>query len=446
MNLSVAEIRRPRPGRLYCGEMNPIVWHRGRVLVTIVAAGVALSLLAPHAQASAERWPFPQHEKYVKHSLTPNHRTQQQLDDDVRLAYWDWKRSYLVDTGQSVRSVPLKRVAYGRPGTANHSQTVSEGQGYGMVIVATMAGEDPQAQTEFDGLWLYARANPSGIDKRLMTWHVPIGDTGNDAAFDGDADIAYGLILADAQWGSTGRINYRAQARRVIRGIHTSMIGPRSRLPMLGDWVEARGRRFHEFTPRTSDLMTGHFRAFRRFTHDARWRSVVRRTSKTVGHLQSLNPRTGLLPDFTVPRKGRRGALKPAPAGYLEGANDGRYGYNAGRVPWRLATDGLINAKPKSLAQARRISRWAQRETQGRPTRFRAGYRLNGNPAPNSKYFTTFFVAPLGVAAMTDRNQQAWLNRIYDSVSHAREDYYSDSVALLSMLVMTHNFWDPTAD
>ena len=35
-----------------------------------------------------------------------------------------------------------------------------------------------------------------------------LGDVNND----GDADIAYGLLLADKQWGSNGRINARGNA------------------------------------------------------------------------------------------------------------------------------------------------------------------------------------------------------------------------------------------
>jgi hypothetical protein len=93
----------------------------------------------------------------------------------------------------------------------------------------------------------------------------------------------------------------------------------------------------------------------------------------------------------------------------------------------------------------KKISAWAEEETDGNPRRLRAGYRLNGNPLPNSHYFTTFFAAPLGVAAMAVPSQQRWLNALYDAVHGLSENYYEDSVTLLSLLVMTRNFWDPTA-
>src|SRR5687768_14792518 len=156
----------------------------------------------------------------------------------------------------------LYRVAFGKPGSSAHNTTVSEGQGYGMVIVPLLAGHDPQAQTIFDGLRSYALTHRSCGDDRLMLWKIPNQGHGCASATDGDLDIAYGLLLADAQWGSGGAIDYRAAANRVLAGIRASTIGPASKLPLLGDWVDLDGDRANEWTPRTSDFMTGHFRAF----------------------------------------------------------------------------------------------------------------------------------------------------------------------------------------
>ena len=80
-------------------------------------------------------------------------------------------------SGTSFRSAAVRatlyRVAFGKPGTPAHNTTVSEGQGYGMVIVPLMAGHDPEAQTIFDGLWSYALTHRSCGDERLMLWRIP---------------------------------------------------------------------------------------------------------------------------------------------------------------------------------------------------------------------------------------------------------------------------------
>ena len=65
-----------------------------------------------------------------------------------------------------------------------------------------------------------------------MDWRVPgNGGGGDDSAFDGDCDMAYGLLLADAQWGSTGDIDYAAELTTVLAGILRSRRSGRSSRP-----------------------------------------------------------------------------------------------------------------------------------------------------------------------------------------------------------------------
>lgn len=178
---------------------------------------------------------FPQHVTYSPGSIRPNNFSQAEQDSHVRYFYDNWKSDYLIYEGTNATGKPLYRVAFG----VDSDITVSEGQGYGMLIVALMAGYELDAKIIFDGLWHFSRKYPSGADARLMSWKVEKGNVvdGNNSAFDGDADIAYSLLLADAQWGSNGAVDYQAEAKQVIAGILASTIGPSSRLPMLGDWV-----------------------------------------------------------------------------------------------------------------------------------------------------------------------------------------------------------------
>ena len=69
---------------------------------------------------------------------------------------------------------------------------------------------------------------------------------------------------------------------------------------------------------------------------------------------------------------------------------------------------------------------------------------MDGTPLKEGDYFTTFFVAPFGVALMTSPKQQQFLNDTYDAIYNTHEDYYEDSVTLLSLVVMTRNYWDST--
>lgn len=410
-----------------------------------VGVQVLVVLIAVVAAAEAPpRHPFPQNLQYVEGSLRPDHRSVELLNDDVRAAYRRWWLRYVQQAGVEADGQPRYRVAME---VSPHARTVSEGQGYGMIIVALMAGDAEGARTIFDGLWEYFNDHRSSIDDRLMDWSVNADEApdpeGNDSAFDGDCDIAYGLLLAARQWGCSGRIDYCREARAVINGIMESEIGPESRLPVLGDWVDPAGETYNQWTPRPSDLMPGHFRAFFRATGDARWNEVAAASLAAVAALQTAHaPVTGLLPDFAVSARASVASLEPAQPGFLEGPNDGHYSYNAGRTPWRLATDALLNDSVESTAAVRTISSWIRTSTAENPYGIRAGYTLDGRPL--GSYFTTFFVAPFGTAAMVDGDAQQWLNDVYDSVRTRYEGYYEDSVTLLSLLVMTGNFWDPT--
>ena len=386
--------------------------------------------------------PFPQHVTYSPGSIMPNHRSQSQLDDDVRAFYDYWKSRYLMDAGTNAQGEQMYRVSYG---DVNPDRTVSEGQGYGMVLTAMMAGYDGQAQVYFDGLWRYARAHPSDVDPRLMGWQIPPDpETGNDSAFDGDADIAYGLLLAHAQWGDAGDVDYLGEAQTYITAIKESTIGPDSKLTELGDWVvDGDGDGYNQWTPRSADFMNGHFRTYGRATHDEIfWDQVVTAVQSDIDGIQATySPNTGLLPDFIVRESSTDYAPRPAPPDFLEGPHDGDYDYNAGRDPWRIGTDALLNNDAKSFAQAQKMATWIVQSTDGNPAAIKPGYTLDGTPYDD--YFTSFFVSPFGVGVMTTPGNQSYLNSLYDLIYQRHEDYYEDSVTLLSLLVMTGNFWDP---
>ena len=96
-----------------------------------------------------------------------------------------------------------------------------------MVIVPHMAGHDANAQNVFNGLYTYARAHPSQGNPQLMD------STPRGTAAPLMVRHCHGLLVADAQWGSNGSINYRQEALNIIEA---STIGPTSNLPMLGDW------------------------------------------------------------------------------------------------------------------------------------------------------------------------------------------------------------------
>jgi endoglucanase len=381
-------------------------------------------------------FPFPQHVTYIAGTIKPNNVTQTQMDTDVAAYYDTWKAAVVMDAGMSSRSRQMYRIKFS---DAEPTVTVSEMQGYGMIIVAIMAGHDASAETIYNGLFEFFHEYPSDIDGRLMGYRIPYtGET--NSAFDGDAAVAYSLLLANKQWGSAGDVDYATEATTLITAIKASTIGPQSRLPMLGDWTDPTGGTYNQYTPRTSDFMLAYFKAFRRFTNDATWDAVINASDAVVGGIQSdYSASTGLQPDFVI---NANTIAQPAPAGFLEGSHDGHHYYNAGRDPWNLGNYALLNSDAAVKNQLIKIAQWNYTKCGGTVANIKAGWNLAGTTIGN--YWTSFFVAPFAVATMFDSSKQAFLNSMYAALYNYYEGPFEDSINLQALITISGNFWDPT--
>ena len=413
-------------------------------VIVVSTCGPAPIILASDSSTPSQpkpQIPFPAQKLVLQGTSLPNHQNQNRQNDLVRKTYDDWKGNYLIPVKNDVGTTLMYRVSAGK---SKRNKTYSEGQGYGMLLTVYMAGYDPQAQKIFDGLWLYAKMNPSRNDSRFMAYQVPISKNRRSSAFDGDCDMALALILADTQWKSSGTFNYRNEGLTLIKALLGKIIGNESNLPMLGDWVPPKGVRYNEYTHRSSDIMPAHFKIFHRVTGDPRWLEVIKRCQALVEHMQTTHsPETGLLPDFIVGSKGHPPEYRPASSRFLESIYDGDYYYNAARVPWRLGLDALLHGDPVSLIQLKRIANWAVTMSEGDPSRIGPGYKLNGKRLGNEKYVSKAYVAPFAVAAMSTIEYQNFINSAFDLCITLRQDYYEDTIGLLCLLIMTGNCWFP---
>ena len=387
------------------------------------------------------RVPFPAHLHYHKGILQPNHLSKEVQDDFICKAYDHWKSQYLVAVSARNSPEPQFRIT---AGSRKWSKSFSEGLGYGMMLVTYMSGYDPAAQKIFNGLLRFVNNNPSSIDKRLMAFQVPVELSHRDSAFDGDADIAFALLLADKQWGSNGLVNYRKEAISRINALFETVIGKDSLLPMLGDWVEPDGTKYNQFSVRSSDIIPTHFKLFASVTSNHQWLLVDKRSHAVLEVIQKqYSPRSGLVPDFIVRSSDTDTPFKPAPPSYLESKYDGHYFYNAARVPWRLGSDALLNDDRSSHNQVRRIAEWVINIENYDPTDIGPGYHLNGKRLNNSSYLSKAFIGPFGVAAMNLENGQSFLNKAFDICAELKQDYYEDSIGIFCLLLMTGNYWLP---
>ncbi|WNG20998.1 chitosanase [Cystobacter fuscus] len=401
--------------------------------------GLALSLFGIAGAAQAQNHPFGSHHQPYNASTLSVSAGTAAADSATADFYWKWKSRYVV-AGCQAGDYRIKA------STGDGAYVVSEGQGYGMLITVMMAGQDPQAQAIFDGLHRYNLRHPSQNNPNLLAWAQDVNCNDildHDSATDGDLDIAYSLLLAHKQWGSTGAINYAAEATRVLNAIAQSNINPTTRLVNLGDWASLlqQDAPDYYYATRSSDWMLGHFRGF--IGHASTdWSKVLSAHQTLLEKMQTTYASaTGLVPDFII--KANTTTPRPAPAEFLEAPYDGSYSWNACRVPWRIGIDAAISGDTRSRNAASLISRWIRGKTGGRPNNIRAGYQLNGTAIES--YNDMVFMAPFAVAATVDSGGQAWLDSLWNQIvsTPPTEDYYGDTVKLLAMLSVSRNWMTP---
>ncbi|MBB3056191.1 glycosyl hydrolase family 8 [Mucilaginibacter gotjawali] len=394
-----------------------------------------LFLFVNHLQAQNFQRPFPQHNKYFTGSIKPDHISQTQLDNSVTGFYTQWKKRY-------IKTLPGNTESYVWFGGKDGKRCVSEGQGYGMVITALMAGFDPTAKTTYDNLYRYFKSYPDKRSKYLMAWAQYTNGKSADgtSATDGDMDIAYSLLLADKQWGSKGPINYLQSAKQMIAEIMKLDINHQTWSILLCDGIESESRDY--FDTRSSDFMPSHFKAFARATHDNRWNKVIDKNYSLFSNLQNkYSPEAGLLPDFIVAiNKNPR----PASSHFLESPYDGYYNYNACRDPWRIGLDYLLSGDVRSKKMVTKINRWIRETTNNDTYNLAAGYTLAGTDIKTRNFEALSFIAPFAVSAAVDSKNQLWLNKVWDYMIAFKMkdfDYYDNTIKLMDMIIVSGNYW-----
>jgi endo-1,4-beta-D-glucanase Y len=392
--------------------------------------------------------PFPQHSAYQGKAILPNQLSREAMDDSVRSFYLQWKKHYILDGCKEGE----KYVWF--EGTKGNNICVSEGQGYGMMIVALMAGFDSTAQETYDCLYRYYRSHPSTTSPDLMAWMQTryCRSVDGGTATDGDMDIAYSLLLADAQWGRHSNIPYRQKALEMIAAIKREEINPLTYIVMEANEETPRSKDFYDM--RSSDFMPDHIRAFRQATGDPAWDSVLNNNYEVFHYLQdTYSPDAGLVPDFIKHIHLRANdsvaeqvSAVPAQPNYLESKYDGVYNFNACRVPWRIAADYLVSGDQRAADFLARINPWIRSTTKGNPDNISAGYNLSGEDLPHRYFEALCFICPFAVAAMASPDNQQWLNKLWDYITQFKMkdfDYYDNSIKMIDLIILSGNYWAP---
>jgi endo-1,4-beta-D-glucanase Y len=373
------------------------------------AAGGTTVMKDPSAYAHnspGARYPYPQGRAFP-HCQLPVYNT-----DHIVTAYNNWKTRFY----QNGRVI--------RPDSQNDG--VSEGIAYGMLIGVYM-NDKPM----FDALWAFAQSKFDS--KGLMNWRYDASGNvvGQGSAIDADEDMAWALLMAAVQWGG----DYQAQAVTLIGNIWTHGVEQGSNVLKPGDNFGGSS------LTNPSYFAPSYYRVFAR-VGGQNWMGVVDSSYST---LAAASGAYGLVPNWT------NAAGQPA----TSPANDGNgayYGYDACRTPWRIALDYCTTGDPRAKAYLDKVAAFFASRAPTSVGTLLDGYTADGNDPPGTLGDYSAGMAMFGpatTAALTG-TQSAFL-ALGTSTLHRNTTqpggqftYFNASWGVLSLLVLSGNFWEFT--
>lgn len=408
---------------------------------------------------------FPYNRGYGR-GILPTNFSQAQMNADVRAMYDLWRATYVTTAGAGVGGARVYK-------PAEQGVTVSEGQGYGMLISVYMADASNNGKSDFDKMLTYYKAklktNPDGSSRGLMNWKINADGTVADpwVAPDGDLDAAFALLVADRKWGSGwGNPNYWAEAQSIINALQQWAVynrsGTASRLIANAD-KNVGVEELATSVALPSYQMVGYMQAFEwasDSTRAAQWRETRKAGYKMLDYFYDKNPSTGLTPYNFL--------SQPGASQYQPTTKPYTFGPDSCRVSWRLGIDylwhgnagttwanGLDSGIRATLAQdmPKVNAAWFMDSVGNNPTNAWYKYELNGTPAANPSHWGQRHTAgSMAVGAMTDTSNQARLNALYawlrtqqpgqayvEGNITIQPEYYADTVMMVTMLAVTGN-------
>ncbi|HKP61164.1 MAG TPA: glycosyl hydrolase family 8, partial [Polyangiales bacterium] len=342
----------------------------------------------------------------------------------ARALYAKWKADLLTSDGAG----GFVRVRRPNSGTQINSSN-SEGIAYGMLISVYM---DDQAT--FDGLWQYEQLHRG--KNGLMEWEISPDGTviGSGAASDGDEDMAFALIMADARWGGRGTLadTYRNYALTQLDLIWKFEVDhTRNDAFMPGDQFDgARVLNISYFAP-------AYYRVFAEFAGKPEWLRVVESSYAALEatlNAANKNADNGLVPAWSTPE-----GVPMAPPG---SGHPIHHQLDSCRTPFRIAQDYCWFGEARALRYLEKIGAF---HAQVGVTKLVDGYDLDGTPHAGAMLHLAAFVVGAGVGAMAvpslaSVRDEAYAEVVQWSTLNGGSEYYNKSWSMLGALMLTGQF------
>lgn len=359
-----------------------------------------LLLVVPITLFAVPKYPFPQNAKYP-YGILPTSVNNVAIQN----FYQKWLQGYYEESGDKAR------IKFDTP-----NFTVSEGIGYGMLIMVYMDNATNNTQAKFDKLWKYYNSylNSNG----LMNWKIDgftgVASDGKNAATDAEVDVAVALIEAYKQWGNDKYLN---DAKALVQKIYQFEVNANGYLKPGDSWDSKKNPSY--FSTAALEL----------FKHAGSqdWDRV--RNNSYILLKKCANATTGLVPDWC----GEDGSALAS------------YYYDATRTPWRIGWGYVWFGHNDAKNFCSKIASWITTKTNGDAGNIIDGYELDGRN--KGQWLTSAFVGAFACAGLVDATHQKWLDNAYakqESLISKDESYFNSTLKLIYLLLLSGNmpdFW-----
>lgn len=401
-------------------------WWKHLLLLCVTLLGaVGFATAAPN-------YPFPNNYAYPHGSIY----TGSDVQTKIQSLYTTWLSKYYVESGSEAR---IKFIQGGEDG----SSSVSEGIAYGMLIMVYMDNATNNTQAKFDKLWAYYKANSNSHG--VMNWKVngfthqvtaPVNGNSNGAT-DADLDAAQALLMAYKQWG---KASYLTDAQNLIQSIWAYEVNSNKQLKP-GDMFDDYKNPCYFITNAMN--LFDQVKQLEGWSNAWDWTTVADNCYTLMQKVADTN--TGLIPDWCY----ENGTL-------LSGIKDSKFesifGYDAVRIPWRMAHAYAWYGDTKAQSIAKKITTWVKGKYSS-PNDIKDGYCLNGNTGPDcssafsgslSSWGTSSnacFKGGLSIGSMVDPSFSSYMQLCwqYGAATDSYGAYYTHTTQLLFMLCLTGN-------
>jgi len=364
-----------------------------------------LLVLCAFSAYSTVNYPYPQRILYGNGTINTTTAT---ASDNLKSKFTSFMTSHYEENS----SKTLARIKFD-PG--QEAQTVSEGIGYGMIMMVYFSDNDKDYKNEFDRLWAYYKNFRNSND--LMNWKIngfnSVSDYGS--ASDAEFDVALALVMAHYQFGDQ---KYLTDAKALIGKIRQYEISSNN-LHLPGDgWLNNIKRNPSYVSPAA-------FEIFKEVETDqaTKWNSII--TANYTLLKNNQNKSTVKLPSDWCDDNGNV---------LSDGEGKQQYGYDAPRAPWRWAWANAWYGHQDAKTLLGNLVTWVNGLT---PSNVKGPIKFDGTMGSDHN---ATFVGPLTNVLSYNSQYQSKMNDFWSRlISRNDASYFNKAMQLLTGLLATGN-------